>query len=143
MSFISLIVASDLFGDNVGHFATMMEPMIKTNSKYAYILLAFFTTISNFTVACAIFYINVASNDIQDIFKNFAGLIIVTQMDNKIAEFIKLHVKESDDDDFLEIPLQQSVEDNANLIRKTQTYIYVILNILVFHLIKKVQGDGD
>jgi len=143
MAIISLVTASTLYGDNLSHYAIMMK-----EKDLKYVFLAFFTTSSNFLIGCAVLFQNMASNDIMNIFKNFAGLFIISTMDNMISEFLCLHVSEKYDADFLEVPFSEDVEDGASSVMKTQVYIYMFLNLWLFHKMQvlytsKVHYEAD
>jgi hypothetical protein len=77
--------------------------MMKAENPF-YVFLAFASTVGNFSIGSAVLFQNLTSDEIMDIFKNFAGLFIISTMDNMIAEFVALYMPEKDDDDFLEVP---------------------------------------
>lgn len=60
-----------------------------------------------------------------------------------VADFVILYVKEREDEDFLELPFEKSVDAMATRITRVQIWIYVILNVSLTFVLKELSYDKD
>lgn len=135
---ISLSTSFQMFKDVHSQYAMMMKC-----KNPIYVVLAFFSTYANFYVCMAIMMTNLETEEILDIFMNFAGLFVVAEMDNIIAQFVVLYMPESQEDDFLEVDFDKETEKRADKIMMAQIWIYVIYNSCLMFCIKKVSADQN
>lgn len=126
-----------MFRDVHSQYAMMMEC-----KNPIYVILAFFSTLANFNVCMAIMVKNLTTKEPLSIFMDFAGLFVVAEMDNIVAQFIVLYLPESEDEDFLQVTFDKFTEKRADKMMMAQIYIYVIYNTVLTFAIKKVY-DGD
>lgn len=108
MILISIVVGYTTYHDNHTQYAIMM----KAKSPF-YVLLSFINTFANFYINVAIMMENMICSNIVEIFMNFAGLFVVAQIDNMVADFVILYVPEREDEDFLELPFDKETDDRS------------------------------